>query len=283
MTLMLGVAILSAFGGATALASVVGGPDIIAAPASIIDDPPGATNDHQQAFDEAQGVLLAANLTVDGGIIPAGTVVDSHMIFLNTDGNTFATDNQTWTFDGFILGVMSDQSGTLEVASSALLGAPGTVYPAAPFNARGMESNDSYLVAGNQITVVMSVTEPGDWIRVVTAAVIDVEIDIKPGSFPNSINPNSKGVIPVAILTTGDFDATTVDASTVEFGPNGAAIIHQNAHLEDVDGDGDIDMVLHFRTQDTGIAHGDTEASLSGETFDGVDILGTDSIRTVPE
>ncbi len=30
----------------------------------------------------------------------------------------------------------------------------------------------------------------------------NVSIDIKPGSFPNSISPRSKGVIPVAILTT---------------------------------------------------------------------------------
>ena len=45
-----------------------------------------------------------------------------------------------------------------------------------------------------------------------------VEIDIKPGSDPNSINLRSKGVIPVAILTTEDFDATTVDPLSVEFG-----------------------------------------------------------------
>ena len=39
---------------------------------------------------------------------------------------------------------------------------------AAPFGARGLEPHDSYLVAGNQITVSMAVWEPGDWIRVVT-------------------------------------------------------------------------------------------------------------------
>jgi hypothetical protein len=108
--------------------------------------------------------------------------------------------------------------------------------------------------------------------------VVDIDIDIKPGSFPNSINPDTNGVIPVAILTTDAFDATTVDASTVTFGPAEATMIHKNAHLEDVDGDGDTDMVLHFRTQDTGIAHGDTEA-----THDGVLIIGVDSVRTVPE
>jgi hypothetical protein len=47
-----------------------------------------------------------------------------------------------------------------------------------------------------------------------TPQVIVVTIDIKPGEFPNSINLKSKGKIPVAILTTNTFDATTVKAST---------------------------------------------------------------------
>lgn len=51
-----------------------------------------------------------------------------------------------------------------------------------------------------------------------------VVIDIKPGSDPNAINPRSKGVIPVAILTTDTFDAQSVDPSTVQFGPSSADI-----------------------------------------------------------
>lgn len=108
-----------------------------------------------------------------------------------------------------------------------------------------------------------------------------VAIDIKPGSFPNSINPRSKGVIPVAILTTDTFDATTVDPLSVVFGPNGAVEAHEQGHIEDANGDGDLDLVLHFKTQNTGIQCGDTAAALTGQTFSGQAIEGSDSIVTV--
>jgi len=111
---------------------------------------------------------------------------------------------------------------------------------------------------------------------------ITVVIDIKPGSDPNAINPNSKGVTPVAILTTPELDASTVDPLSVKFGPAGATEVHKQGHIEDVDGDGDLDMVLHFKTQETGIKVGDTEACLTGKTVDGNDIKGCDAVVTVP-
>ena len=151
-------------------ALLISGPDIIAAPSSVFDDSPGAENFHQQAFNEQQDVLLLADLTVNGASISAGTMVDSHMIFLNTPvGAGGASDTQTWTFEALILGVMSDSGGTLEAASNSILGATGTAYPGA-FSARGLEGSDSYNVSGNMIEVYMTVSEPGDWMRVVTAA-----------------------------------------------------------------------------------------------------------------
>jgi len=108
-----------------------------------------------------------------------------------------------------------------------------------------------------------------------------VAIDIKPGETPNSINPRSGGVILVAILTKPTFDATTVEPLSVRFGPNGAMESHGRGHLEDADGDGDLDLVLHFRTRETGIQCGDTSAFLTGKTQSGQAIKGTDSIETV--
>jgi|GEM_PF-1873093 len=117
-----------------------------------------------------------------------------------------------------------------------------------------------------------------------STAVIDslgIYIDIIPDSNPNSINPRSMGAIPVAILTTEDFDATVVDPSTVLFGKTGIEASPFHYAFEDVDGDGDIDMILHFRTQETGLVCENTEAILTGETLDGQAIEGSDSIKTV--
>ena len=111
---------------------------------------------------------------------------------------------------------------------------------------------------------------------------IPISIDIKPGTFPNIVNPNSKGKIPVAILTTRFFDATTVDPTTVLFGATGNEVAPAHSATEDVDGDGDIDMVLHFVTQDTGITCGSASASLTGALFSGVRIKGSDALETVP-
>lgn len=43
----------------------------------------------------------------------------------------------------------------------------------------------------------------------------EVAIDIKPGSCPNSFNPDSGGVLPVAILGGADFDVATVDPASL--------------------------------------------------------------------
>jgi hypothetical protein len=104
---------------------------------------------------------------------------------------------------------------------------------------------------------------------------IHVTIDVK-----STINPKSKGVIPVVIFTTATFDATTVDPATVRFGPGNASEAHGTGHVSDVDGDGDLDLMLHFRTQDAAIPCGATSATLTGQTFSAQAIEGSDTITT---
>jgi len=113
-------------------------------------------------------------------------------------------------------------------------------------------------------------------------------IDIKPGSDRNPINPNSKGVIPVAILGSATFDVATVDVNALAFGSDEATPAHDLTdpvvyadHLKDVNSDGFMDLITHYRTQDTGIAKDDTEACLTGDTTGGVAIYDCDAIKTV--
>lgn len=116
---------------------------------------------------------------------------------------------------------------------------------------------------------------------------IDIDIDIKPDSELNKINLKSKGVIPVAVLTTDDFNASEVDPESVTFA--GAEPVRST--LEDVDEDGDLDMLFHFKTQELNLDENITKAAeateatettltLTGKRTD-VKIRGTDTVRIV--
>jgi YVTN family beta-propeller protein len=110
---------------------------------------------------------------------------------------------------------------------------------------------------------------------------IEVRIDIQPGNKKNRINLRSNGNVAVAILSTGKFDATQVNWETVSFGPDEAPEIHQRSHIRDVDRDGDMDFVLHFKIRKTGIKCDDKRATITGETFSGQAFTGSDKIKTV--
>jgi hypothetical protein len=84
----------------------------------------------------------------------------------------------------------------------------------------------------------------------------------------------------VAILSTPGFDARTADPASVRFGVRGTEAPGSNAKIQDADGDGDRDMVLYFRIQQTGIKCGTRDVFLSGRTRSGQSFRGTDRIHT---
>ena len=133
-----------------------------------------------------------------------------------------------------------------------------------------------------------------------------VAVDIKPQSCPNPLNVKSKGVLPVAILGTVDFDVTDIDPATVtlglEYDEEGVSPLRWA--LEDVatpfvpfqdkvdcmldchelGPDGWMDLTLKFDAQEIITALGAVEdggcliLKLTGELYDGRKIHGEDVI-----
>jgi hypothetical protein len=126
--------------------------------------------------------------------------------------------------------------------------------------------------------------------------VIPVNLDIKPTSCPNPFNMGSRGVLPVAILGTDDFDVMMVDPATVRL--EGVSPLRWN--FEDVStpvdpeadtcecttegADGYMDLTLKFDHQAIAAALGsvsDREVrvlTLTGMTYDSVGIEGQDCV-----
>jgi hypothetical protein len=120
-----------------------------------------------------------------------------------------------------------------------------------------------------------------------SAPTLVVDIDIKPGSHPNVINLDSYGVIPVAILSGDNFDATMVAPDTVVLAGAGVEVRGKNdkymAHEEDVNDDGLVDLVLHVATENLDPeTFQDGYAVLTGSTRDGQSIEGSDEITIEP-
>ena len=134
-----------------------------------------------------------------------------------------------------------------------------------------------------KVTLASAVPEP---------AIVPFELDIKPGSDPNSVNLKSKGVLPVAILSTDEFDVSDINVTTLLFGDplllddGGTPASPLRYAFEDVSDDGLLDLTLKFSMRDLvgydALGPDTIEGLLTGELFDGTPIEGLDSIRIVP-
>ncbi len=112
--------------------------------------------------------------------------------------------------------------------------------------------------------------------------VISVGIDIKPGAFPNTINLKSGGTVSVAILSTLSFDARTVDPLTVTLAGASVKVKGQGdpmISVQDVDGDGLLDLIVRVNIDELQLSATDTQATLTGQTFNGQAITGVDTVK----
>ncbi|MCL9783475.1 hypothetical protein M9194_18775 [Vibrio sp. S4M6] len=113
-----------------------------------------------------------------------------------------------------------------------------------------------------------------------------VDIDIKPGSDPNSINLCSNGSVPVAILGSDSFDVYEIDTNTLSLADAGVKMVgkkdKQLCSTEDVNGDGYNDLVCHYVTIDLASLDGtSTSAEVNGKLLDMTPFSGTDTVNIV--
>ena len=205
----------------------------------------------------------------------------------NDDSFTVAEDSASTNLNVLVNdSILPDSGETLTIPAAGPGSAGGTITivsgtsidytPAADFF--GTETfpytiNDG--TAGSNDTATVTIT---------VIAVTPVTIDIKPGSFPNSINLGSKGTIPVAIFSTTEFDATTIDPLTLRLADVQVRVRGKGtpmASTQDVNGDGLLDLVVHVETEGLALSPADIVAELVGVTFGGVSIAGSDEIRIV--
>jgi hypothetical protein len=114
------------------------------------------------------------------------------------------------------------------------------------------------------------------------------EITSLPLEDENEFNCRATGkLLRIAILSSTDHDALRVDHSSVVFGEGEAQEFHVHRgsaarHEKDVDGDGDVDLVLHFKFSDTMIGCEDDHVTMRGVTYDGVNFFGELSVNSNP-
>lgn len=236
-----------------------------------VADPAGAS-------DTAHARVEVSNVAPTVRIEAEDTIYSGDTLRVSAPFTDPGTEDAPWSYtrdwgDGTV------ESGQVEVQSSPIAGAH-----------RFLEARD--------YRIVLEVTDKdggtGTDAHALTVLRLPVGIDIMPGSGENPIKFNPHGKLPVALLTTPGFDATGVDPETLtlgdERGTDTRVVRKSNGRLmaspEDVDGDGDTDVILHFPRAGL-IDNADLTAAtdvlvLLGTTEDGREIRGADSVRVIP-
>jgi hypothetical protein len=120
-------------------------------------------------MEESSGVVVPITLNTAGGTVLAGTEVDSTLVWV--DPLNYINTQATIDFSGDIVGIIIGTIGL--VVTDGLFGDTLTTYAYAFFS--GLEAVDSVtLVDSNTITINFFTSNPGDYIRVLTATPVPV-------------------------------------------------------------------------------------------------------------
>ena len=219
-------------------------------------------------FDDATNPCLPGGAAADcgGNTAPPGSFMGFHtqLVGVGSDGSpVYLGIGFSWktTFNG--------TSGGTATTKNALPPDPGS--GTGGVTVTSIQTETGYQYNGMTVTSVNGRPVP------MSSAAIQFK---PPAAAPAPINPGSRGVIPVAILSTAMLAASDIDSTSVRFGPDNAGNVTPTS-LQDVNDDGQPDLILHFRTNETGLACSDVAALLTGKTVAGQTFAGSEGIVAV--
>jgi len=254
-----------------------------------IDDGYTATGD-PGSVDTFLSVLNEAGLTVDiqgtASIIDEGSVsaADPNLTHIIADDGfhyVAVTADPEWVWDGYFISGGNPGSGSYKLivtivapANSAWVpgSAPGETGPTAGTDSGTPPTSDSGTPPDNGGTTA--------------GTMLSVPIEVKPGKRRvKHLETRSKGVLPVAIISTDELKAEDIDVSTLTFGKHGDEASLRDCHpvLTKVNRDRLPDLVCFFRIDQTGLERGDERAELRGMTKNATPFQGSGMLKVPHE
>lgn len=217
---------------------------------------------------------------------------EGDLITIDIDGTTNDLDTNLTLFDPGFKVRMRNQDATRDPGSATELDAridnPPYRLDATGIWTVGVSSAPVFFRDGGTLTSTATLSS-GAYILIisgVTPLMQHINIEIKPGSGELApLNPKAKGTIPVALLSSSEFNALDVNVTTLTFGATGdeASLRRCGKEGEDVNGDGRPDLVCHFENEVANFRRGDLAGVVKGKTNSGKPFTGSGDLKVVPE
>jgi hypothetical protein len=229
------------------------------------------------SFEGKAGDVVTVD--IDGGMLTRSTGLDSILAIFGANGgiplrqmdNASPADaGSVSALDARIDNFVLPETGKYFIGVSS--------FPGMFVNATTLSSGELRANSSGAYTLIISGVTPSE------LPALQINILIKPDTTAVArLNPKSKGSIPVALLSSADFDAMDVDPATLTFGADGTEQSFErcNDRGRDYNGDGLLDRVCHFDTQLAGFEVGDTEGVIHGVTNDGKKFEGSGWLKVL--
>jgi hypothetical protein len=233
-------------------------------------------------------------MDIDGGYKSGAGSVDTYMSLHHPASLNYAVDEfvddaaldpgSIGTEDSYIPNVTIEADGVYYVS---VAGYPNRVVDGGVFAGGPGNTTGTYTLV---VTLVRKASPPSDPEPTPgpgpVSQVQTIRIAIKPGSkWISRINPKARGEIPVALVSSSDFNALTVDVDSLTFGHSGneqslKRCFKRGVH---VNRDRRPDLLCFFENQQAGFEPSDEQATLKGMTADGTPFEGTSTLKVIPE